>query len=286
MNTPSLEALIDGMREHVRKKRPDLLPYFETYSNEARFGRRWLDVDLRKLKPGDEVLEIGAGIFLLACQLKQEGIEITALEPMGSGFDHFNHLQQLVLQYAAAIGITFPILHCTAEELGTKDRYIFAYSINVMEHVNNVKTVLKAVHAALAPQGYYRFSCPNYSFPYEPHFNMPTLFSKNLTRRILKHRIRSSQFVPDAEGMCASLNWISISKVKHIGRKSLAQCPIFDSSILMTYINRTLHDPIFQERRSSGLSTLLKLMNRVGIFALIRYIPPQMLPIMDCTIKK
>jgi len=235
---------------------------------------------------GGVVLEIGAGLFLLACQLRREGVAIVALEPVGSGFDHFSHMQQLVLEYAAANGITFPILRCGAEELGDLDRYALVYSINVMEHVHDVKTVLEKTCAALAPEGYYHFVCPNYSFPYEPHFNIPTLFSKNMTWSAMKRKIKPSLLIPDAAGMWASLNWITVSKVKGIGREFLSRQPVFDNSILVTYINRALHDPLFQARRPGGLSALLKLMRMTGIFSLIRYIPPQMLPVMDCTVRK
>eukprot|EP00494_Astrolonche_serrata_P011852 UN11950 len=54
-----------------------------------------------------------------------------------------------------------------------------------MEHVDDVDQVIRNVADSLRHGGTYRFTCPNYFFPYEPHFNIPTLLSKNLTEKLL-----------------------------------------------------------------------------------------------------
>ena len=43
-----------------------------------------------------------------------------------------------------------------------------------MEHVDDVPLVLRRVMSALRPGAAYRFVCPNYRFPFEPHFDIPT----------------------------------------------------------------------------------------------------------------
>ena len=60
--------------------------------------------------------------------------------------------------------------------------------------------------SALRPGATFRFVCTNYRFPYEPHFDMPTLFAKSLTGGVLRPRILGSHTVIDPAGTWQSLN--------------------------------------------------------------------------------
>ena len=173
---------------------------FDTYAAEAIFGRQYIASDLGRLRNGARVLEIGAGSLLLGCQLVREGFEVSALEPTGAGFGHFERMRELVLREALAQGCCPRLIDLPAERLEVTGYFDFAFSVNVMEHVNDVTQVLEAVGRSLVEGAWYRFTCPNYLFPYEPHFNIPTAFSKGLTERILGRKIFASKRVPDPVG--------------------------------------------------------------------------------------
>lgn len=212
---PSMESWLSDVRKHVLSIAPSMLSILAVYEGEARFGRRYITDDLARLAKSATVLEVGAGSLLLSCQLVREGFDVVALEPMGEGFSHFERLRELILERAETLDCVPQMLNQSAEELSIKDYFDYAFSINVMEHVRDVKVVVANIGASLRPAASYRFTCPNYLFPYEPHFNMPIFFSKKITEKIFKNKILSSE-LPDPMGTWMSLNWISVSQIRNI----------------------------------------------------------------------
>ena len=171
----------------------ELSAWLETAYGEAVFGATILAEDLAVLPRSARVLDVGAGSMLLSCALQLAGVQVTALEPVAPGFSHLDRLRAMVLEVSAGRGVVPHWLPIPAEALTLESTFDYAFSINVMEHVDDVALVIARVVAALRPGGVYRFVCPNYLFPYEPHFDMPTLFSKALTERVFGHRIRTSK---------------------------------------------------------------------------------------------
>jgi SAM-dependent methyltransferase len=282
--SPNLESLIVDLQQRVLEVASDLLPFFKTYAGEARFGASVIEPDVNHLSLGDQILEIGAGILLLSCHLQREGFAVTAVEPVGRGFSHLDRLRKIVLDYASEGDFAPTLFTIPSEDLEFMSEFDYAFSINVMEHVGDVAVVLRRVLAAIKPGGRYRFLCPNYLFPYEPHFNIPTLFSKALTERLLGKYIRSSQSVADPEGTWTSLNWISVSKVRCICCKELGLEPVFDRSVLYRFIQRALHDNDFKRRRGPMITSVLQALDRLGMTRLLLKIPVVCQPAMDCVI--
>jgi SAM-dependent methyltransferase len=282
--SPKLWPLLVEVRQRVLEVASDLLPLFDIYAREASFGANVIERDLHYISSSGRILEIGAGILLLSCFLQKEGHAVTALEPAGKGFSHFERLRGIVLDYARAGGFEPVLLTIPAEKLDVSLEYDYAFSINVMEHVGDVAAVLRRVFSAIKPGGRHRFLCPNYLFPYEPHFNIPTLFSKTLTERLFGKYIRASQAVVDPEGTWASLNWISVAEVRRICCKELQVEPVFDRSVLLRFIHRALSDDEFQKRRSPLILHTLRALDRLGITRLLMRMPVVCQPVMDCVI--
>ncbi|WP_291993475.1 methyltransferase domain-containing protein [Candidatus Accumulibacter sp. ACC003] len=285
-----LSAGIDGwlgeVRSHFAEAAPDLLPLFEIYAAEARFGRRYLDADLQHLPAAARVLEVGAGALLLSCQLSREGYVVTALEPTSDGFSHFTRMRQIVLDNARAEGCCPQLLEVAAERMSERNAFDFAFSINVMEHVDNVSLVLERLAASLACGGTYRFTCPNYLFPYEPHFNIPTVFSKSLTERVFGRRIFSNQTVADPVGTWKSLNWITVTEVRRLVERLPELQLSFNRGLLVSTLERMLSDQDFASRRSPFFRKLLSFLVRFRVHRIFRFLPATMQPIMDCRIVK
>lgn len=168
-----MDEWLEVVRTKLRAESPTLLPLFQIYADEARFGRSYIDDDLHPLAQNHCVLEVGAGAMLLSCQLVREGFNVTALEPTGDGFSHFSHMRDLVLSCADQLDCRPSIIELPAEDLSISAHFSFAFSINVMEHVDDIQRAISNVGQSLKPGGKYRFTCPNYLFPYEPHFNIP-----------------------------------------------------------------------------------------------------------------
>jgi 2-polyprenyl-3-methyl-5-hydroxy-6-metoxy-1,4-benzoquinol methylase len=280
-----IETWLADVRRYFIDAAPELVSLFDTYAAEAVHGRRYIASDLERLYPGAKVLEVGAGSLLLSCQLVREGFRVTALEPIGTGFAHFERMRQMVLQRSAALGCLPRVLNMHAEDLAEQNTYDYAFSVNVMEHVDDVERVVSNVCNSLITGASYRFTCPNYLFPYEPHFNIPTLFSKLLTEKILGHKIFGSK-MPDPSGTWKSLNWITVVQLQNIAKRLPERRLVFNRRLLVSTLERIAFDQHFAERRSPAVCKCLSLLVRLRLHKLLRFMPAALQPIMDCRWKK
>jgi SAM-dependent methyltransferase len=282
----SIEVWLADVRECVIEQSPDLLDILDVYLEEARFGRRYIAPDLRRLPLGAAVLEVGAGLFLLSCQLVREGFNVTALEPTGDGFSHFGRLRQVVLTRAKLHGYLPRVLDEPAEALSDRCSFDYAFSVNVMEHVEDVARTLANVGASLKLGATYRFTCPNYLFPYEPHFNIPTLFSKGLTEKLLGAQILRNKGMPDPEGTWRSLNWIDVRKIRKTVR-CLPDCSVsFKRNVLVSTLERIAFDKEFAMRRSNWARAGILALVRLRLHRLAWLIPALLQPVIDCEVTR
>lgn len=265
---------------------PELLPLFEIYAAEAQFGRQYISSDLDRLPRGAKIIEIGAGVMLLSCQLVREGYKVTALEPVGTGFSHFERMREVVLEVARLHALAPEFLASPAEDLSADKQFDYAFSVNVMEHVTNVELVLERVGDCLKENGVYRFTCPNYFFPYEPHFNLPTLISKNLTEKLLGSYYFRSRLVVDPFGTWQTLNWITSSQVIEGIKKIPGLRLKFNKTMLVSTLERIVTDADFSARRSRSLRVILGGLVFCRLHSLLQFVPIFMQPIMDCSIEK
>lgn len=282
----SIEIWLADVREHVLKCAPDILSIFDVYEEEARFGRQYVATDLARLPKGAAVLEVGAGSLLLSCQLVREGFSVTALEPLGEGFSHFERFRELILERADALGCVPHMLNQRAEQLSIKDSFDYAFSINVMEHVSNVKAVIANVGYSLRAAASYRFTCPNYLFPYEPHFNIPTFFSKKITEKIFKKKIFRVGRMPDPYGIWSSLNWITVSQIRGIASQLTEFKVKFNRMFLVSILKRIDSDKEFALRRSKWMRTLILSLIKLRMHRIAGFIPVELQPIIDCTLTR
>jgi SAM-dependent methyltransferase len=281
-----IEPLLEELRVAVAREAPHLSRLLAVFAQEARFARIWLDPSLAVLRKGDSVLEIGAGLMLLSCQLKKEGYDVTALEPISAEFSHFSELQALVLRFAADHAIAPRVLRVPVEELNDQAAFGLAYSVNVMEHVASVPSALTNAGRAIRPGAQYRFICPNYLFPYEPHFEMPTLFSKALTERVFGRWIRRNRVVADPAGTWRSLNWITVTDVLQAVRLMPGFSITLGRTMFRIALERAIHDREFAARRAGWVRFVAGGMVRLGLHRITEYLPPHVHPIIDCTLTR
>ncbi|MBP7777005.1 MAG: methyltransferase [Acidobacteria bacterium] len=283
---PALDAWIDRARRHLLTAAPDLAGLVDDYAGEARFGASVIAGDLSRVGSGARVLEIGAGTGLLSAALQAAGYRVTALEPLGAGFTHMARLRGLVDDYTGLEGLALERLDIGAESLTSGQAFDLAFSINVMEHVGDVGAVLRGVWAALGPGASYHFLCPNYRFPFEPHFGIPTLGTKALTWRVFERRILASPVVVDPAGTWASLNWISVAQVRRLCRREFGVTPEFDRGVTYRFVQRALVDPSFQRRHGLALRTMARAADGLGLARLAFLVPPGAQPAMSCRITR
>jgi 2-polyprenyl-3-methyl-5-hydroxy-6-metoxy-1,4-benzoquinol methylase len=277
---------LNEVHQYIKEKAPEILPHFEVYQAEAEFGRKFINDDLLKIGESSKILEVGAGTLLLSCQLVREGFQVYALEPVADGFSHFTQLRELVLEVAKKNQCVPILLNEPVETLRIENFFEYAFSINVMEHVDDVSAAIERVTASLVTGASYHFTCPNYTFPYEPHFDMPTLISKSLTEKVFRNMIFQSKKVPDPRDVWRTLNWITVREIKKI----LSRLPNIDMNFnrwfIVTTLERVSNDEQFFQRRAKWLQWVITVLTSSRLHKLFGLVPIMMQPVIDCKLIK
>lgn len=276
-----VRAFIANARVAVIAQQPAHQEYFDIYANEALFGFSIIKNDLVALPQDAIMLEVGAGILLLSGYLASLGLRVHALEPIAAGFSHFHELQNCVKRHYKKIGLRVEMIESTVEELFDRAHYDYIFSINVFEHVHDVERGLSNAYLNLKHRGVLRIYCPNYHFPYEPHFNIPTFVSKRLTEFVFRTSIINSAYVAEARETWDALNWINVTQVKRLFYKRFGTKPIFNRLATYLIIMRALDDVHFIERRSRWVTSFLRTLDKAGLLHFFKYFPVRLSPVMD-----
>lgn len=269
----------------VSLEKPELLSLFIMYQNEALEARKLLHENLLHIGQNARVLEVGGGILALAVQLASEGYRITTVEPVGDGFTGITWIMDKFSLIAKRENLTINLLQSQIENCAFEEKFTFIFSINVMEHLSNPYSVLIQLSQLLTNNGFYRFICPNYDFPYEPHFR------KWLSRRhhgsfILEPSRVNSNFLSESEsiGLYKSLNYITLRKIqKHARQHQLQTIP--NKNALHALLIRSMEDQQLRNRHPA-LGRLISLLFTKKTLTITKFFPSFIQPTMDVTIKR
>lgn len=285
MQYSDISEFLSDVRNLVVARFPDRREYFDIYANEAKFGYSIIESEVSVLQTGSVVMEVGAGLLLLSGYLASRGLVVHALEPMAGGFSHFREMQDVVREHYKNIGLVFNMVDVPVEVFEDTEIFDYVYSINVFEHIASVERGLSNAYLSLKHGGVLRVYCPNYHFPYEPHFNIPTFFNKRFTGAIFSNVIASSKMQHPQETWDA-LNWINVSQVRRLFRKRLGCEPSFNRLATYQIFLRVLLDPQFSARRSIWMFTILNAFHETGLLRLFRLFPVCIAPVMDFNIRR
>lgn len=232
------------------------------YIAESRAGLQLID---QRLRAGQRLLEIGAGIGLLSSFLALEGFDVVAIEPSAIGFELMDALRRAIDQQLPAndrqlidVGIDD-----VGPGLGSFD---LIYSVNVIEHLPDVKSALSRIAELLATEGISVHSCPNYFVPYEPHFGIPLLpFRPTATAKVLPRKISET-------GLWRSLNFVTASQI----RTSAADAGLsvkFQPGVMANAFNRLSEDEEFAARQSGIAGTVGRAVRFLRLETLLAKLP-------------
>lgn len=220
------------------------------------------------LKKNKKILEVGGGIHLLTSFLHQD-YDITSIEPGGfTGFT--DELRNKILEQHKLK------VHTTRVESFTTDaKFDFIFSMNVLEHADDIKqhiisciNLLKDDHSLLFIQ------CPNYAFPFEPHFYkwfipfFPDFTFATLRKKKLMKELSDTRY----KNILNNLNFdCTFFKIKKLN------LPIKFIHPLTDIFSRIDQDSVFRERLLKNL--LVRLCYKIIIFLRIKKIITYSLPI-------
>jgi 2-polyprenyl-3-methyl-5-hydroxy-6-metoxy-1,4-benzoquinol methylase len=267
----------------VLLERPELLSLFRTYQNEALEARKLLDSSLNKIDPHAEILEVGGGILALTVQLASEGFEVTTVEPVGKGFTNIGYLINMYLRIAEQENIRFNFIESPIEKSQFQNKFDFIFSINVMEHLKDPFSVVIHLMKYLNKFGKIRFFCPNYDFPYEPHFQR-WLFTRRNEAFYLPISRAKSKLIDASEwaNVYCSLNFLTLSKLDKFFSAANIQYE-YNKNTLRDLLQRAVDDAELQNRHKM-ITYGLKLVVKFRMIGLINLLPKKFWPVIDIEI--
>lgn len=267
----------------VLLERPDLFSMFLTYQNEALEARKRLDSNLNKMDVDSEILEVGGGMLALTVQLASEGFRVTTVEPVGEGFSNMAYLMNLYLKIAETENIRFDFINAPIENSRFQKKFDYIFLINVMEHLKNPYSVVIHLMKYLSNSGKIRFFCPNYDFPYEPHFQK-WLFRRKNNAFFLPASRAESRLIDTAEWdkVYRSLNFLTLSKLE----KFFSQANIhytYKKDALRNLLQRGIEDKQLQNRHKV-LTYGVRLAVKFRLVGLLNFLPKKFWPVIDIEI--
>ena len=152
---------------------------------------------------------------------------------------------------------------------------IFSYF--VLEHLSDLDKAFQVMASALTKDGLMIHCCPNYTMPFEPHFNIPLIPFKPEWTALIFPKLQKSK-------LWKGLRFTSVRTVsKMCASKGLK--PVFRRGMTASAFERVLSDPIFAGRKQN-LIKLAKLLHSSGMLRLIHMLPSNLDTPMEFTARK
>jgi len=261
-----IAEIVHGAAHRVERDETEVTVLLETFINETRVT---LDVVEAHLDIKKHTLEVGAGLCLFSLFLKQEGFDITALEPAMGGFGIFDILRRAILEHYSDLDLS--VLVIPASDLNANEHADFdlIFSSNVIEHIPDWQGALCSMLDVLSQHGVMVHACPNYTVPYDPHYGVPVL------RRLPKLSKKLFLTAGDDDEIWDSLNFICHKQVRRFA--AAHGCSImFKRGQTHRALVRLKMDEIFRQRHEGMVSKAAVFLDKTGLLGLLRHLPPSM----------
>jgi 2-polyprenyl-3-methyl-5-hydroxy-6-metoxy-1,4-benzoquinol methylase len=269
----------------IADQRPELLSLFFTYQNEAVAARKFLDISLIELNAETKILEVGGGILALAIQLASEGFKVTTVEPIGAGFTGISFMMDIFMEIAREENVALELIQSPIEECEFDQKFDFIFSINVMEHLKDPYIVLFQIVLFLKQNGKYRFFCPNYDFPYEPHFGKWIFARRNEAFHLKSNlALRAKTELVDSDGLYESINFLTLRKLRLFLEANELEFQV-NRNAFYEILVRSISDSGLQARHRS-LHSIVLFIEKLGLLQMAKIFPPNFQPIIDITVTK
>ena len=238
--------------------------------------------DFLKNRNVSSVLEIGSGTGILLNELKENfpDIQFLGIDPNVSGF----HNLKTIISKLNEDGYNIKVESTGVEKYSSDKKFDLIFSINVFEHVEDQIQYLLKTHELLNKNGLNVILCPNYDFPYEPHFVIPIIINKKITKFIFNSKIENFEKKENEHGLWDGLSFLGRKKIEKI-LKNHNYTYFLDDTIKVRMLNRLNSDKAFKKRQGIA-GTLAKISKLLMIDKLIFNILRVPFPYMKLIIKK
>lgn len=228
------------------------------------------------------VLEIGSGTGILLNELKEHfpNITFSGIDPNVSGF----HNLKKITNNLNNDGHNIVVENTDVEKFKSDKKFDLIFSVNVFEHVSDQLQYLIKTHNLLNKNGLNIILCPNYDFPYEPHFVIPIIINKKITKFIFNSKITNFEIKENEKGLWDGLSFLGRKKIESILKKNNYNY-FLDDGIKTRMLDRLNSDKAFKKRQGIA-GTLAKISKLLMIDKLIFNIIKIPFPYMKLIIKK
>lgn len=255
------------------------------YVNEAMHFSPVILRDVEKLPKSSLIKEVGSGIGMLSILVADRDFRVISFEPESAGFSIMKKIRSAVVSSWLGTGtsrVEWIDRHYSAPTTSA-DLADFIFAVNVVEHVPLWRELISNIIDSEKPDSQLRLIFPNYIYPYEPHFQIPTLFSKRVTRRVMHTRIVKST-IADPDAFWDDLSWLTGGQVKNLCREMGYECA-FSHQAFSSYLERFQYDESFRERKGKLFTLVIRSVFPL-ITSLANWIPGRYLPVIDVTISR
>jgi SAM-dependent methyltransferase len=256
---------------------------FTVYVNETLKFFPLISSDLVDLPSQSTIKEIGSGIGLLSLLVAQRGYNVVAFEPESAGFSLMRQFHSTVRSAWRHGPVSVSWFDSEYPAAGDQERADFVYAVNVIEHVPQWRDLVSNILIREKPHMKLRLIFPNYVYPYEPHFQSPTLFSKRLTKSIMSRKFRNT-WIRDPEQFWEDLSWPTGTQImKHC--ENMGYSCAFSNEAFLSYLERSQNDESFRQRKGKIFNGLVRVVFPI-LTSFSNWIPKRFLPVIDVTITK
>jgi SAM-dependent methyltransferase len=198
---------------------------------------------------------------------------LTAIEPISGGFGSLERLLNLSLLETDS---SFRLFRLQIEEFRTEEKFDFIYSINVLEHVPDWRWTIFRCRDLLEKGGECVLMFPNYSFPFETHFNIPIILNKDVTYLLFKNKIKKFEAHLDRNNLWDGLNFIQIIEVVKFLEENKFRY-FMDKGIISRMIDRLSIDLMFRSRHKFW-SRFLSIIPPIFLKNMVSSLPLSIIP--------
>lgn len=158
-----------------------------------------------------KVLEVGSGTSILLNELSEIFPEkiFFGVDPHERGFDKYESISKKMI-----FNKNMKLFHEDFDKFDQEKDFDLIYSFNVFEHLKDQNKYIDTMNNLLSLNGKSLIFCPNYDFPYEPHFVIPIIYNKEVTYKIFKKRIDKHEQATGEAGLWNGLNLCSKKEIK------------------------------------------------------------------------
>ena len=160
----------------------------------------------------NNILEIGSGTSILLNEISKRFPEkkFFGLDPHQRGYDGYEPISKKISNTK-----NLSLVHDDFVKFSSNNSFDLIFSFNVFEHLQDQNEYINKIDNLLAPKGRSIILCPNYDFPYEPHFIIPIIYDKETTYKLFKNKIKKHEEKTGELGLWNGLNFCSKKKLSN-----------------------------------------------------------------------